>query len=77
MDSLNPLINQINFKKLRRIDINNLFKLWFNRDINKKQLDKMENIELVIENNNIYDIKLICWSEKINTNIEFNIQIAY
>ena len=40
-----------------------------------KQLDKMENIELVIENNNIYDIKLICWSEKINTNIEFNIQI--
>ena len=34
---------QIQFKKLRRVDINNLFKVWFNRDIGKKQLNQIKD----------------------------------
>ena len=41
-----------------------------------KQLDKMDNIELVIENDDIYDIKLICWSDKLKTNVELNVKIS-
>ena len=33
----------INFKKLRRQDINNLYKLWFNKSINEKTLNKIKD----------------------------------
>jgi len=33
----------INFKKLRRVDINNLYKLWFNKHINEKVLHKIKD----------------------------------
>ncbi len=33
----------INFKKLRRKDINNLYKLWFNKPINEKTLNKIKD----------------------------------
>jgi ubiquitin-protein ligase len=40
-----------------------------------KQLDKTEDIELIIENNNIYDFKTLWKSSVLNTDIEFNIKI--
>ena len=36
----------IEFKKLRRIDINNLYKLWFGKDIGEKALNKIKDYSL-------------------------------
>lgn len=36
----------INFKKLRRQDINNLYKLWFNKSINEKTLNKIKDYSI-------------------------------
>ena len=36
----------INFKKLRRQDINSLYKLWFNRGINEKTLNKIKDYSI-------------------------------
>jgi hypothetical protein len=33
----------IEFKKLRRVDINNLYKLWFGKDIGEKALNKIKD----------------------------------
>jgi hypothetical protein len=36
----------IEFKKLRRVDINNLYKLWFGKDIGEKALNKIKDYSL-------------------------------
>ncbi len=36
----------IEFKKLRRVDINNLYKLWFGKDIGEKVLNKIKDYSL-------------------------------
>jgi hypothetical protein len=36
----------IEFKKLRRVDINNLYKLWFGKDIEENDLNKIEDYSI-------------------------------
>ena len=40
-----------------------------------KQLDKMDGVELIIDNSNIYDFQLVCQSDKLKTNIVYNIKL--
>ena len=36
----------VEFKKLRRVDINNLYKLWFNKSIGEKALSKIKDYSI-------------------------------
>ena len=40
------IIGFFRFKKLRRQDINNLYKLWFGKDIGEKALNKIKDYSL-------------------------------